>query len=80
MCFLIFLSKQLFTTFRGVVYSDNREIEGRIFHLSTDFNVPLFEKDVALEKVIQNFYRVRKIHFSSSIVDPLFVKYFKLWV
>jgi len=46
---------------KGVVYSDNREIEGRIFHLSTEFNIPLFEKDVLVEKVIQNFYRNFKV-------------------
>lgn len=43
--------------FRGT-YSDNREIEGRIFHLAKEFCVPLFEKDPLVEKNIQNLYRV----------------------
>lgn len=44
--------------FRGATYSDNREIEGRIFHLAKEFQVPLFEKDPIVEKNIQNLYRV----------------------
>ena len=43
---------------KGVTYSDNREIEGRIFHLAKEFRVPLFEKDPTVEKSIQNLYRV----------------------
>lgn len=51
------------------IYSDNREIEGRIFHLAKEFQVPLFEKDPLVEKNIQNLYRVdyffmyKKINF-----------------
>ncbi len=44
--------------FRGMTYSDNRELEGRIFHIAKEFQVPLFEKDVAAEKKIENLYRV----------------------
>ena len=43
---------------KGMTYSDNREIEGRIFHLAKEFRVPLFEKDPTVEKSIQNLYRV----------------------
>lgn len=40
-------------------YTDNREIEGRIFHLAKEFQVPLFEKDAVVEKRIESLYRVR---------------------
>lgn len=46
---------------RGIIYSDNREIEGRIFHLSAEFDVPLFEKDEPTDKVLSDFYRNFKI-------------------
>ncbi|KAH7723655.1 EXC-4 protein [Aphelenchoides avenae] len=46
---------------KGVTYSDNREIEGRIFHLAKEFQVPLFEKDPVVEKNIQNLYRNFKV-------------------
>uniref|UniRef100_A0A915EJY9 Chloride intracellular channel n=1 Tax=Ditylenchus dipsaci TaxID=166011 RepID=A0A915EJY9_9BILA len=42
---------------KDAIYSDNEEIEGRIFHLSQEFNVPLFEKDAVVEKSIENLYR-----------------------
>lgn len=41
-----------------MTYTDNREIEGRIFHLAKEFNVQLFEKDSEVELSIQNLYRV----------------------
>jgi len=47
-----------FKIFRGTTYADNSEIERRIFHLCQGFNVPLFEKDLQVEKTIQNLYRV----------------------
>lgn len=43
---------------KGVTYTDNREIENRIFHLAKNFNVSLFEQDTVVEKIIQNLYRV----------------------
>ncbi|CAJ0585220.1 unnamed protein product, partial [Mesorhabditis spiculigera] len=42
-------------------YTDNREIEGRIFHIAKEFNVPLFEKDPVVEKRIESFYRNFKL-------------------
>jgi len=44
--------------FRQTTYTDNREIEGRIFHVAKQFQVPLFEKDLAVEKNIESLYRV----------------------
>jgi len=35
---------------KQMTYSDNRELEGRIFHIAKEFEVPLFEKDSAVEK------------------------------
>lgn len=43
---------------RNATYADNSEIERRIFHLSQEFNIPLFEKDLDVERTIQNLYRV----------------------
>lgn len=43
---------------KEITYTDNREIEGRIFHLAKEYNVPLFEKDPSVEKRIENLYRV----------------------
>lgn len=42
-------------------YTDNREIEGRIFHLAKEFRVPLFEKDPLVEKCIESLYRNFKL-------------------
>uniref|UniRef100_A0A7E4VFG5 Chloride intracellular channel n=1 Tax=Panagrellus redivivus TaxID=6233 RepID=A0A7E4VFG5_PANRE len=52
---------------KGVTYSDNREIEGRIFHLAKDFRVPLFEKDISVEKSIQNLYRNFKVFLTAKV-------------
>lgn len=46
---------------KQTTYTDNRELEGRIFHLSKEFQVPLFEKDSAVEKKIENLYRNFKV-------------------
>ncbi|CAI4221454.1 unnamed protein product [Auanema sp. JU1783] len=46
---------------KEMTYSDNREIEGRIFHLAKEFNVPLFEKDPVVEKTIESLYRNFKL-------------------
>ncbi|KAI6178821.1 hypothetical protein M3Y98_00543000 [Aphelenchoides besseyi] len=51
---------------KNVTYSDNREIESRIFHLAKEFNVPLFEKDPTVDKNIQNLYRNFKIFLQSK--------------
>uniref|UniRef100_A0A1I7X1I7 C2H2-type domain-containing protein n=1 Tax=Heterorhabditis bacteriophora TaxID=37862 RepID=A0A1I7X1I7_HETBA len=62
----------LFTCFRGATYTDNREIEGRIFHLAKEFRVPLFEKDPAVEKRIESLYRVRLnclMHLSTFLMS-----------
>jgi len=42
---------------KQMTYTDNREIEGRIFHIAKEFQVPLFEKDVTVEKNIESLYR-----------------------
>ncbi|KAK6726317.1 hypothetical protein RB195_004562 [Necator americanus] len=46
---------------KGATYTDNREIEGRIFHLAKEFHVPLFEKDPVVEKRIESLYRNFKL-------------------
>ncbi|KHJ80102.1 chloride intracellular channel exc-4 family protein [Oesophagostomum dentatum] len=46
---------------KGATYTDNREIEGRIFHLAKEFQVPLFEKDPVVEKRIESLYRNFKL-------------------
>ncbi|VDD95490.1 unnamed protein product [Enterobius vermicularis] len=46
---------------KDATYTDNREIEGRIFHLAKEFNVPLFEKDPVVEKRIESLYRNFKL-------------------
>lgn len=51
---------------KNVTYSDNREIEGRIFHLAKEFNVPLFEKDPAAEKTIESLYRNFKLYLRAK--------------
>lgn len=42
-----------------MTYTDNRELEGRIFHIAKEYGIPLFEKDVAVEKRIESLFRVR---------------------
>ncbi|KAE9420716.1 hypothetical protein Angca_008038 [Angiostrongylus cantonensis] len=51
---------------KGATYTDNREIEGRIFHLAKEFNVPLFEKDPTVEKRIESLYRNFKLFLRSK--------------
>ncbi|EJW81057.1 chloride intracellular channel exc-4, partial [Wuchereria bancrofti] len=51
---------------KNATYTDNREIEGRIFHLAKEFNVPLFEKDPVVEKRIESLYRNFKIFLRSK--------------
>ncbi|PIO57936.1 hypothetical protein TELCIR_20643, partial [Teladorsagia circumcincta] len=46
---------------KEATYTDNREIEGRIFHLAKEFRVPLFEKDPTVEKRIESLYRNFKL-------------------
>uniref|UniRef100_A0A914EDG6 Chloride intracellular channel n=1 Tax=Acrobeloides nanus TaxID=290746 RepID=A0A914EDG6_9BILA len=46
---------------KGVTYNDNRDIEGRIFHLAKEFHIPLFEKDPLVEKHISSLYRNFKV-------------------
>lgn len=53
---------------RNATYTDNREIEGRIFHLAKEFQVPLFEKDPEVEKRIESLYRVSKV--SCFLIRP----------
>uniref|UniRef100_A0A0N5CMT3 Chloride intracellular channel exc-4 n=1 Tax=Thelazia callipaeda TaxID=103827 RepID=A0A0N5CMT3_THECL len=47
--------------FRSATWTDNRDIERRIFHLAKEFNVPLFEKDPVVEKRIESLYRNFKV-------------------
>ncbi|KAI6228991.1 hypothetical protein M3Y99_01157600 [Aphelenchoides fujianensis] len=51
---------------KNMTYTDNREIESRIFHLAKEFNVPLFEKDPQVDKNIQNLYRNFKIFLQAK--------------
>ncbi|PAV56165.1 hypothetical protein WR25_13391 isoform D [Diploscapter pachys] len=46
---------------KQATYTDNREIEGRIFHLAKQYGVPLFEKDQLVEKCIEGLYRNFKL-------------------
>lgn len=50
-------------------YTDNREIEGRIFHVAKEFSVPLFEKDLEVEKHIESLYRNFKIFLKCKTDD-----------
>ncbi|CAD5207079.1 unnamed protein product [Bursaphelenchus okinawaensis] len=52
---------------KGVTHSDNRDIEGRIFHLAKQFHVSLFEKDLTVEKTIQNLYRNFKVFLQAKV-------------
>jgi chloride intracellular channel protein 2 len=51
---------------KNATYTDNREIEGRIFHLAKEFHVPLFEKDPVVEKKIESLYRNFKLFLRSK--------------
>jgi chloride intracellular channel protein 2 len=51
---------------KNATYTDNREIEGRIFHLAKEFQVPLFEKDPVVEKKIESLYRNFKLFLRSK--------------
>jgi hypothetical protein len=53
-----------------LTYTDNRELEGRIFHIAKEFRVPLFEKDVAVEKRIETLFRVCEVFFAISNQSP----------
>jgi len=46
---------------KQMTYTDNRELEGRIFHIAKEFEVPLFEKDVTVDKKIESLYRNFKV-------------------
>lgn len=59
--------------FRQATYTDNREIEGRIFHLAKQYGVPLFEKDQLVEKCIEGLYRVRE--FSKRVKSGVFFSF-----
>ncbi|KAF1769686.1 hypothetical protein GCK72_001503 [Caenorhabditis remanei] len=52
---------------KELTYTDNREIEGRIFHLAKEYNVPLFEKDPSAEKRIENLYRNFKLFLRAKV-------------
>jgi len=54
-------------TNRQLTYTDNRELEGRIFHIAKEFRVPLFEKDVAVEKRIETLFRNFKLFIRASV-------------
>lgn len=49
-------------TNRKMTYTDNRDLEGRIFHIAKDFRVPLFEKDVLVDKRIETLFRNFKVY------------------
>ena len=53
---------------KALTYTDNRDLESRIFHLAKEYSVPLFEKDLAVETKIENLYRV--IIHSSLFLSP----------
>jgi len=52
---------------KGMTYTDNREIENRIFHLAKEFGVALFEQDTVVEKNIQNLYRNFKLFLRAKV-------------
>jgi len=52
---------------KKLTYTDNRELEGRIFHIAKDFQVPLFEKDTTVEKRIETLFRNFKIFVRAAI-------------
>uniref|UniRef100_A0A0N5A1G8 Chloride intracellular channel n=1 Tax=Parastrongyloides trichosuri TaxID=131310 RepID=A0A0N5A1G8_PARTI len=51
---------------KDATYSDNRDIESRIFHLAKEFDVALFEKDITVEKIIQSLYRNFKLFLKAK--------------
>uniref|UniRef100_A0AC35TH58 Chloride intracellular channel exc-4 n=1 Tax=Rhabditophanes sp. KR3021 TaxID=114890 RepID=A0AC35TH58_9BILA len=53
-------------TAKDMTYSDNRDIESRIFHLAKEFDVALFEKDITVEKNIQSLYRNFKLFLKAK--------------
>lgn len=57
----------LIETNKNITYTDNRELEGRIFHIAKEFQVPLFEKDVATEKKIETLYRNFKVFMRAKL-------------
>jgi len=54
-------------TNRKLTYTDNRDLEGRIFHIAKDFRVPLFEKDVMVEKRIETLFRNFKVYLRAMV-------------
>ncbi|VDK59472.1 unnamed protein product [Anisakis simplex] len=52
---------------KNATYTDNREIEGRIFHLAKEFHIPLFEKDQSVEKRIETLYRNFKVFLRAKV-------------
>uniref|UniRef100_A0A915HML2 Chloride intracellular channel exc-4 n=1 Tax=Romanomermis culicivorax TaxID=13658 RepID=A0A915HML2_ROMCU len=54
---------------KQITYTDNREIEGRIFHIAKEFQVPLFEKDSVVEKHIESLYRNFKVFLKTKTDD-----------
>lgn len=52
---------------KEATYADNRELEGRIFHIAKEFEVPLFEKDVTVEKKIESLYRNFKVFLKFKV-------------
>lgn len=53
-----------------MTYTDNRELEGRIFHIAKEYGVPLFEKDVAVEKRIESLFRVSLLFNKELLLLP----------
>uniref|UniRef100_A0A914HKQ6 Chloride intracellular channel n=2 Tax=Globodera TaxID=31242 RepID=A0A914HKQ6_GLORO len=51
---------------KNATYADNSDIERRIFHLCQEFHVQLFEKDLEVEKTVQNLYRNFKIFLQAK--------------
>uniref|UniRef100_A0A5S6Q8K6 Chloride intracellular channel exc-4 n=1 Tax=Trichuris muris TaxID=70415 RepID=A0A5S6Q8K6_TRIMR len=51
---------------KELMYTDNREIERRIFHIAKEFSVPLFEKDITVDKSIESLYRNFKVFLKAK--------------
>uniref|UniRef100_A0AC34FWU5 GST N-terminal domain-containing protein n=1 Tax=Panagrolaimus sp. ES5 TaxID=591445 RepID=A0AC34FWU5_9BILA len=65
-----FLGEQapiLVETKKGITYSDNSDIEKKIFHLANDCHIPLFEKDPKVAKLVDTLYRNFKIFLRAKI-------------
>ncbi|KRY85821.1 Chloride intracellular channel exc-4 [Trichinella pseudospiralis] len=71
--FLGALPPILFEAENGSMFTDNREIERRIFHIAKEFKVPLFEKDVTVDKSIESLYRWRNKWLAGWLAAWLFV-------